>query len=181
MKIGSFGIGAMAMVLSACGNDADTRVGAEGAAAPSSAEVARRAQDMVRPEPGQYRATMELLEADFPGAPPQVAEMMRQSRSAGQSHEYCLTPEDVEKGFSESVRRSQTGDCAYERFDVSRGKFDAAMICKEGGQEVRIAISGTGDETSSDMTMAMEMDMPGIGKGTMRMRSRNERIGPCPG
>lgn len=174
-------LGALALVLAltACGDGAESPSGSDGVS-PTRAQVASRARDFVRPEPGLYRSTVEVLEVDIPGAPPQMAEMIRESGQTGQTNQYCVTPADVEKGFEEAVRKSQRGDCDYQRFDVDGGKIEAAMTCIEAGRSVNLTLSGSGDSTSSDMSMTMKLDMAGMGEGTIRARSRSERIGECP-
>lgn len=184
MKIRHWALAAgSVLMLGACGEKAreDAGAGANGAAAPSQSEIERLVENAVRPQPGQYRTSAELLEMNFPGVPRQIADAMKQQMSGSQGHQYCLTAADVEKGLEESVRRSQTGDCDYERFNVAGGRVDAVMTCREQGREARVTLAGTSGRTSSDMTMAMETEMPGLGKGTIRMRMRTARVGDCPG
>lgn len=170
-----FGAAALVLALAGCGEG-----GSENAAPVSREQVASRARDFVKPEPGLYRSTVEIEEFAIPGAPPQVAEMMRNSAKSNQSHDYCVTAEDVEKGFEETLRKSQQGECDYKRFDIDGGRIDAALTCRDQGRTVDIQLSGTGTATSSDMAMSMTMDLPGMGEGTIRARSRSERIGACP-
>lgn len=167
---------AICLALAACNDKAPS---ADAGGSVPSEQVAAAARDFVRPEPGLYRSTVEFLEVDIPGAPPQAAEMIRQSSGQGQVSEYCLTAADVEKGFEESLRKSQRGDCDYKRFDVDGRKVDAVMVCSEQGRSVEMTLSGTGDATSSDMSMTMKMDMGQMGSGTIKARSRSERIGAC--
>lgn len=169
---------ALFLLVSGCGESAAPDADAVGGAV-SQEQVADRARDLVRPEPGLYRSTTQIQEFDIPGAPPQVAEMMRESMSSS-STEYCLTPEDVAKGYEESIRKSQQGECDYKRFDVDGGKIEAALTCIDQGRKVDLTLSGTGTSTSSDMAMTMKMDMGPGGQGTIRARSRSERIGDCP-
>lgn len=178
MRNAGWGAVAFLMIVSGCGERAASNEEEAEGSVPQS-QVADRARDLVRPEPGLYRSTVEIQEFDIPGAPPQVAEMMRNSMSSN-STEYCLTPEDVAKGYEESIRKSQQGECDYKRFDVDGGKIDAALTCTDQGRTVDLTLSGTGTRTSSDMAMTMKMDMGPTGQGTIRARSRSERIGDCP-
>lgn len=146
----------------------------------SGAEVAARAESMIRPQSGLYRAELKVLDIDLPDVPSQMIPTIRNAMERGGDTQYCLTPQDVANGYQEMVRRSQQGDCEYERFDVNGGKFDAVMTCTgEGSEAVRLTLSGTGSETSSDMDMTMQMNVPGMGEGKIRMRNHSERIGPC--
>lgn len=170
-----------ALSLSACGSADDSGTDASGNL--SSEEVADRASEAIRLEPGQYRATGELVSIDIPGAPAQVLEMMKQSMSGqNTTSEYCLTAEEAAKGYEEMARNSGQGECSFSRFDVDGGDIDAEMTCKSaGGEDARMTLAGTGTSTSSDMTMTMEMTIPEMGKGTMVMRAQHQRIGDCPG
>lgn len=149
----------------------------------SNEEVAERARDVVRPEPGLYRSTVELLEVDVPGAPAGAADMMKGMMGGSNSTtEYCLTQEEVDRGFEEMARNSQSGDCTFERFDAEGGEIDAVMTCTaQGGNTMRMTMQGTGGETSSEMTMSMETEMPGMGTANMRMKATHQRIGECAG
>ena len=171
--------------LVACGSAPDgggsspSATGLTGEAAAKKVAAARA--DLPRPDPGLYRTTVEMVDVDLPGAPEGVAEMMRNSMKQDRASDYCVTAADVEKGYEEMVRRSQQGDCTFQRFDVVGGKIDAEMTCRgdRGGMST-IAMSGTAGRTSSDMDVRMKMELPGMGEGTMRMKSRSERIGACP-
>lgn len=170
---------ALAVALAACGS-AEESEGSD-AGSISIKEAAERAKDSgMKPEPGQYRVTMELLELDVPGAPEGANEMMR-GMMGGQSHEYCLKQEDVDKGFEEMARQSQENkDCTFERFDISGGAFDGQMVCNVPGQgRMTIAMKGEGTPTSSTMETRMEGDFSGMGPSTLRMRASHERIGDC--
>lgn len=171
-------------LLAACGGDADESTAAGeatgGGEELSMGEIAERAREgTVRPQPGQYRTTVELVELDIPGAPPQAAEMMRSSMA--QTNEFCLTEEDVEEGFRQLASQPQGGDCSFSKFDVDGGAIDAAMSCSNpGGGAVDITMQGTGRETSSEFTMTMSGNLGGTGEGSMTMKQTSERIGDCP-
>ncbi|MBU0670369.1 MAG: DUF3617 domain-containing protein [Alphaproteobacteria bacterium] len=151
-----------------------------GDSAVSQAEVAERARDTIPPQPGQYRAVMEVLEVDMPGAPEGAGDALRRMMD-GQAREYCLTQEDVDKGYEEMARQSQGGDCTFERFDVDGGAIDALMVCAgEQSNAMRMAMTGSATPTSSVMTMTMTGDMTGMGESTLRMKATHERVGDCP-
>lgn len=131
-----------------------------------------------RPLPGQYRAQITFQSIDMPGAPPQVADMMRQMMS--NTVTYCLTPAEIEEGFRAITNRSTENgeDCTYERFSFQGGEIDAVMLCKVDGQSVRMEMTGSGSATNSDVTMKMNGDF-GMGDGSMTLRAQHERIGEC--
>lgn len=159
---------------------------AGGGEAIGTEELAERASDIVRPDPGLYRSTVELLEVDMPGAPAGMEDTMKRAMGgANSTTEYCLTSEDAERGFEEMAKNSQKGDCSFERFEADGGKIDAAMTCRGGeggeGAVMQMTMQGTGGRTASEMTMTMQTEAPGMGKATMRMKATHQRIGDCPG
>ncbi|MEE4153633.1 MAG: DUF3617 family protein [Erythrobacter sp.] len=143
--------------LAACssGNDVDTdSADADGDGAVSIAEAgeAMQASGAVRPMPGLYRMTSNVMGQDI-------------------TVETCLTPEMVDGGYEEMMQNNQDGDCSYEKFEMGGGNVDAVMVCNvEGAGEMRMEMQGQVTETSVDMTMKM---------GDLQFRSKQERIGDC--
>jgi hypothetical protein len=170
-----------ALALVACSGGEEKKAGSGETV--SSKEVAEKARDMVKPKPGLYRSTVELLEVDIPGAPAGAADMMKgMMGSSNSTSEYCLTQADVDRGFEEMLKNSQKGECTFERFEADGGEIDAVMNCTaQGGNAMRMTMQGTGGATSSEMTMNMETEMPGMGKANMRMTAKHQRIGDCAG
>jgi putative hemolysin len=170
-----------ALALAACSDGEEDKAGSGKTV--STEEVAEKARDLVKPEPGLYRSTVELLEVDIPGAPDGAADMMKGMMGTSNStSEYCLTQADVDRGFEEMIKNSQKGDCTFERFEAEGGEIDAVMNCTaEGGNTMHMTMQGTGGATSSEMTMNMETEMPGMGKTNMRMTAKHQRIGDCAG
>lgn len=169
----------LTLALAACSGGEEDKAGSGETV--SSEEVAERARNVVKPEPGLYRSTVELLEVDIPGAPTGAADMMKGMMGGSDTtSEYCLTQADVDRGFEEMLKNSQNGDCTFERFEANGGEIDAVMNCTaQGGNTMRMTMRGTGGATSSEMTMNMETEMPGMGKANMRMTAKHERIGDC--
>ena len=171
---------AACLTLAACGG---SNADADGDGEISMEEAAARSADMVRPQPGKYRATVEFVDVSMPGAPQQVKDMMRSMfDKEAQSHEYCLTKEEADKGFEEMARQAQdsNSDCTFEKFDVDGGSIDAVMNCKAEGQgTARMVMTGTGTETSSEMNMTMNGEGPDGQTMTMTMKSSQQRLGDC--
>lgn len=168
---------ALTFVLTACDSSPP---GSESGEKLSMEEVTERAQGAaIKPEPGQYRVSMEVLEVDIPGAPPETVDMMR-GMMGGQSHEYCMTQEDVDKGFEEMARQGQDENCSFERFDINDGDIDAKMSCDIPGQgAMTMTMVGSATPTSSEMEMTMRGNMSGVGDATIKMKTEHERIGDC--
>jgi len=166
-----------ALALAACGGGS-TADDAGGEGAVSIEEAARQAEAAgITPEPGQYRATMTMTGMDIPGMP---AGMEGHGAGATTTTEYCLTEEEVAKGFEEMMKRGQNGECSYESFSLVGGKLDAVMVCKTAEGEARMTMNGTATPTSSDFTATMAMNVPELGEGTMSFAAKHERIGDCP-
>lgn len=169
---------AATLALAACGSpDPDTD--GDGKISMEEAQASLEASGAVKPQPGQYRASVELLDFQAPGAPPNATEMMQGMFQ--RTFEYCLSPEEAERGFEEMAKTSQNGDCSFETFEADGNDIDAVMVCTGGGMgEMRVTLDGSGDETSSEMTMSMQGDFSGEGEGSMTMTTKHERIGDCP-
>lgn len=173
--------GSALLALAGCGESDSGSADADGDSEVSVAEAADRVESAgIKPDPGQYRMTMEILEFTVPGAPAGMADMMRQEMG-NQTSEYCLTPEDAERGYEEMARQSQQSDeCTFSRFDVDGGNIDAEMTCNTPQQgTMTMTLQGEGTATASTMNMTMRGDFSGMGEMTMRARASHERIGDC--
>ena len=168
----------LAVCLALAGCDSGPDSDGDGTVSMSEAREEIERSD-IRPEPGLYRVSVEVMEVDVPGAPPQAIDMIR-NMMGGQSHEYCLTPEDAAKGYEETVRQSQDGACGFERFELADDEIDAQMVCDAPGRgKSTTTVTGKVTPTSSQLEMAMEGTVEGMGEATFRMRSTQERTGDC--
>ncbi len=172
---------AAAILLAACGGDADT----DGAV--SGDEIAAEAANMIQPQPGLYRTSFELLEVNVPGASDAVKQgvqaQMGGAAEVAKPITYCLTPEQAAaNGAQEMAKRMAEGDCTVARFDVSGNNISTEMQCTGGGAgPTRVVMDGQMTATSSTMTQTAEMDLPGVGKIQTKTRISAERVGDCPG
>lgn len=172
---------AMAFTLTACGGGA-VEADADGdgnVTADEMREAVAASGDDIRPEPGLYSTTMDVLEIDMPGAPAAMKDMM--SAAMGTSIEYCVTPEMAEKGFEDSIKESQNGDCNVSSFTLDGGNIDMAMSCKtgEGGGTMDMTMNGVVTPTTSDMTMTMNGSVAEMGDVAMKVAYKQKRIGEC--
>ena len=171
-----------AVLLAACSGDADTN----GDGTVSSEEVAAEAESAIKPRPGQYRTSFEVLELNIPGAPVELKQQMQAQMGgeagAARTSTYCLTPEDAAANGAEQMAKNVAqGNCTIARFDVSGGTLSAEMQCTAvNGATSHVVMDGQMTSTSSTMTMTNEMDMAGMGKMQMKIRANSERIGDCP-
>jgi hypothetical protein len=149
----------------------------------TAAEVRAAVAQVAKPQPGKYRTTMTIAKIEFPGMPPQMADRMREMfAKTGQSHEFCLTKADADKGFEEFNKRTAQGACKYDRFSMAEGKFDAKMSCQTGkGMSATYEMSGEFSATGSHVMMKGDQTAPGMPGGGMHMEAEvaSERIGDC--
>jgi hypothetical protein len=114
---------------------------------------------------------------DIPGMP---AEMAGHGAGMTTTTEYCLTQEEVDKGFEEMMKRGQNGECSYEKFAMNDGAFDGVMVCNTPEGSARMTMNGTATPTTSDFTAAMAMKFDGAEEATMTFAAKHERVGECP-
>ena len=133
----------------------------------------------LKPEPGKYATKMNLSKIDMPGAPQEMKDIM--GSAMNQSMEYCLTPEMAEKGWEDSIKEGQNGECEVNTFTLDNGKVDMKMTCaaQDGGDAMSVAMNGDVTSTTSDLTMTMNGTIPQLGEVTMVMDFEQERIGEC--
>lgn len=173
-----------ALALAGCGQGAG-----EEPEPKSTAEVIAEAGKLAKPQPGQYRTTVELIEFSVPGLPQSQAERLRSmmgSNLGDRSSTYCLTPAEADKGFEDMIRKMSEGQggmaCEFARFDVDGGAIDAQMTCK-GAQGMQSAVTMKGTATSQGTSMRMAMTqtaemLPG-GEMKMDLQLDSRRTGDC--
>lgn len=149
----------------------------------TSGQVKTAAAQVAKPQPGKYRTTLTVAKVGFPGMPAQLAGRMGEMfAKTGQSHEFCLTLADADKGFEDFTKRAAQGDCKYERFSMAGGKIDARMSCQTG-KDMHAVYEMTGDfsATGSHVTLNGDQTAPGMPGGAMHMEVEvvSERIGAC--
>lgn len=176
-------LAALALTLAACGGGSDPDANGDGTISMGeAADQAVSQQGVIRPDPGLYRGTTQLVDLTVSGASQQEVDMIKQFMgSKPRSTEFCLTPEEAEKGFEQMAKEAQESECSFEKFDIQSGKIDAVMNCNSSQRgQARVTLKGTGTRTSSDMTMTMDASAPTGDAMTMTMRTTQERVGDCP-
>lgn len=170
-----------ALALAACNSEPDQ--------AKTPEEVIEAAEDLVKPRPGLYRSTSEMIEFEIPGVPPEQAARLRDMAAGlqGEAQTQCLTPAQADEGFRRLVKRLGEGEqgvtCNFSRFEVAGSNLDAALTCTGPGEiAVEMTIDGTMEPESSRMVMEMNQQSAAIPGGAMRMKMEvvSERIGDCP-
>jgi len=130
----------------------------------------------MKPVPGKYESRIELLSMNIPGVPSNMMGMMKGIME--RKIEICITPEEVEQGYKDALRKAQDGDCKYKSFSATGGKMEGELVCDTEMGKMTMVMSGTGTPTTSDVTMNMEGNM-GPGPGSISMRVIQKRIGDC--
>jgi hypothetical protein len=178
---------AAAILLAACGGDADTAADAEGDGAAGDGAALAEAAGAIKLQPGLYRTSFEQLEFNVPGASNAVKQQMQASMGGpaevAKPITYCFTPEQAAaNGPEEMAKKMAEGNCTATRFDVSGGSISSEMQCSGAdGVTTRVLMDGQMTATGSTMTMTQEMQIPVVGKIEIKSRATSERVGDCPG
>jgi hypothetical protein len=125
--------------------------------------------------PGQWETTVTITSIDMPGAPPQMAQMMKKRPPTKVT--YCVTPEQAAKGPREMLK--QNPSCRLTSYSMKAGKVTSEMSCSQDGGTMVARSSGSYTPTSFNVTSTATM----TGRMAMKMSSINSgrRIGPCTG
>lgn len=170
---------ALALSLGGCGS----REEAEDTGPKTMAQAQEEAKKLERPEPGQYKQTVEITKMEVPGMDAKQAEQMKGMMQAGQEHTFCLTSEEADKGFKDMFDEvGKGGECSYSRFDVSGGTLDAVMNCKSQAEgQAKITLHGKVEGQGSDVTVGIEQSGSAMPMGNMKlaMHMTTQRIGDC--
>jgi hypothetical protein len=126
-------------------------------------------------KPGQYEATVEMLELSIPGMPAGMGKEMAKRASAPKVT-YCVTAKDAAQSVKDMIGKAQTGTCEFKKYDISGGHIATEMACKNPtGSDGTIKTEGT--ITSDGMETTGEIDFPEMKAKT---RSTFKRVGDCP-
>jgi hypothetical protein len=128
------------------------------------------AESMIRP--GLWKTTSIVTAVDMPGAPPQVAAMMK-GKPTTVSH--CVTPEEVAKDPRALMQTDKS--CKVQQFSMAGGRMSATMVCQQRGASMTVRSAGTYTPTSYTATASMVM----TGGGGMKMTTNvsSKLIGAC--
>jgi hypothetical protein len=129
-----------------------------------------------------------MLDFSIPGIPAEQAEKLKgmMGNVGDQTTSFCLTPEEANKGFEESVRKMGQGQgglkCDFNKFDVEGAKIAAEMTCSGAqGMTSEMTIDGTATAQSTSLHMAIRQKAAMIPGGEMRMEMQmdSRRTGEC--
>jgi len=133
-----------------------------------AAPVAAQAQV----QPGQWETTSTIHSVEMPGAPPQVAQMMKGKTTRTR---YCVTPEQAAKGPQDMFK--QNSSCRFTKFVMKGGTLATEMTCSQQGGAMTVRTNGSYTPTSYQAAATMVMS----GQMGMRMSSSatGRLLGPC--
>ena len=174
MRIKTFMTAASLAALAACGSsDNGKGNGSATATAPAGGGTT------VKLQPGEWEMTMETLNVDAPGMPPQVAAAMKKQQRA--SSRDCMTPEEAEGPKAEMFKGADGANCKQEGFVWSGGRIQGTTTCtgEKGVGKVSMTMAGQYSPTSMDVTMKMVTEAAGTPM-TIETRMTGRRIGECP-
>ena len=163
------------LFLAAC--DSSPTVKAENA---SVAEVAQKARDAIRIEPGQWTGKVEISSLKLPNLdklPPEARARMQ----AAMQHSFtnCVTPEQLADPKQALFRPDDDASCVYDRFSMQDGKIESEMTCQRGAVKQHTRMTGTFTSTSYDVIG--ETDMGGSAGGGGKVHITAARTGACTG
>lgn len=142
----------------------------------SMAEVAVKAKDALRIEPGEWQSKTQLIAFDLPGVKDQtMANMMREGMKKQQDKErtYCVSAEDAQRFTTEMLGGDKGGECRFDTFNVAAGVLNAKMTCKgkEGPGAMTMTMTGPYTPTAQELTVDMNMTNP-MGGGGMVIKAK---------
>ena len=125
---------------------------------------------MVRP--GKWQTTSTITAVDMPGAPPQVAAMMKGRPTTVTS---CVTPEQAAKDPRALMGADKS--CKVQNYSMAGGRLSATMVCQQRGSTVTVATAGTFTPTAYSAISHIVTS----GEGAMKMTASvsSKLIGPC--
>lgn len=127
--------------------------------------------------PGQWETVVTIKSMEMPGAPPQVAQMMKSRMAGGKPTRtsYCVTAEDAKRGPQEMFK--QNPSCRFTKFSMTGGTISTEMTCKQEGGTMTARSSGSYTAKAFNVNSSVAMS----GRMSMKMSSSNvgRWLGPC--
>ena len=128
--------------------------------------------------PGQWQMTYNVTSMDLPGAPPQMAQMMKSRMAQGaKTMTYCITPEQAKQGPQEMLKQSPS--CRFTRYSMQGGTISTEMTCAQNGGSM--TVKSNGRYTADSFAVTSNAVMTGGMNMRMASTSSGKRVGPCAG
>ena len=122
-------------------------------------------------QPGQWEMTTKIDTLAMPGAPPAMAQAMRQPRTV----RTCITPAQAAQGPRGIQQADKT--CKIGRYDVAGGKYVADVVCTRPTGTMTTHTAGTYTPTS--FVSKSQMKSTGQMQMAMTMTVTGKRLGAC--
>lgn len=168
---------AAALALSACGSSSDEELQDE---ALSMGDVAGDGSlGDLKLAAGQYSSTVELLEFDLPGIPPEIKQMAERAFAVGASEPTlsCVKEDSTPEQWISDMNESK---CAVSELTQSGNSFAAKMQCSDPeGMNGTVQLDGTVAGDNVQMEARFEQMVPDMGTAKMHMRVTGTRVGDC--
>jgi hypothetical protein len=169
---------ALAMSLAACGGGDKGKDGKVASAEPAASS------GPVKREPGLWKSDVKLVKFEMPGMPPEMKDgMAKMMDGASKMPAVCATKEQVEKeDLAQELSKggAQGAQCDFSKKEVG-SVINIEGVCKDkGGQEIKIAMTGTAEPKKTDVLMKVTGAAPtGKGEMVMEMQMTGTHQGPC--
>jgi hypothetical protein len=123
-------------------------------------------------QPGQWDIVTTVQSVEMPGAPPQIAAMMK-GKPVRVSQ--CITPADAAKGPQEMMKSNK--QCRFTRYSMAGGKLSSEMVCDQRGGTM--TATSTGSFTPTGFTATGRTVITGAQKMTLTATTVGKRLGAC--
>jgi len=152
----------------------------------SLAEVATAAEAAVKPKPGQWETTTELVAFDMGQVgiqDPRIAEVFKKQIGQKQNVSACLTPEQSEKRLFGDIAPNAGAFCRFAKFTMKNGQIDATMACRNaGGSRLEVRQAGDYGADAVNIMATVKRTAPnGTPEGGLTTRVTSRRTGDCAG
>lgn len=138
-------------------------------------------KEPVKRQPGSWGQTIRIVRLEGKGLDATAKQQMQQMFDLLGKMTVCVTPEQAAKeDIAKNMEKlgASGGECKVEKQVISGETIDYAATCKQNGETVRVAMSGTSGATKQDMTIKVEPAEQSVPQG-MEMRVIAERRGAC--
>ena len=152
--------------------------------APPAAALLACSGSTVSLQPGQWETTVQFSNIEMPGAPDQMANMMRGMMSRPQTHANCLTAEQAANPMGRLVNSGNGNNCTFQENTFSGGTIRVRGNCQNPGRGT-MQISWTGNYTATTMQAQVSAEIhappgtPGPQEVRMSGTMNGHRTGDC--
>lgn len=161
------------LLLAACSRGADSDGDGKLSAAEVSVESAK-----LRLQPGQWETTTLITELSATGLAAEAAKTATGTRTKTTK---CITAAEAARPDASLITGLKDANCAYRRFSMADAKIDAEMTCDPVDRPGRVALTLSGNHSTTAYALSMAMRTGGAGAGALSMKATvsGKRLGAC--